>query len=162
MQHMRQNLAADLGIILPKVRVRGNIAARSGSIPRQDRRHRRGPGTIDRTARPPGGTIIANLNETVRQHADEAAHARCGQAPDRRITRQTSPATVDELIPRHDEEWARYSKSCNCSLPSGCPFASRNRTPETLGDHAPRTRDSAACLPSWSANGCADDLHAIP
>ena len=139
-QRVRQNLAAEIGIILPKVRVRDNmrleqnqyrikiadVAVAQGS----DRRQRRSI----RAAR-----IAAHLSETVRRHADELLTRDAVKHLIDEL-RQTSPAAVDELIPGV-MKLGEVQQVLQMLLREAVPIRQLGPILETLGDYAPRTKD---------------------
>ena len=139
MQRMRQNLAAEMGIILPKVRVRDNMRLEPSQYRIKIADMVVAQGTIDRTASEPGGAIAAHLNETVRQHADELLTRDAVKHLIDEL-RQTSPAAVDELIPGM-MKLGEVQQVLQLLLREGVPIRQLGPILETLGDHAPRTRD---------------------
>jgi flagellar biosynthesis protein FlhA len=138
-QRMRQSLAADMGIILPKVRVRDNMRLEPAQYRVKIADLVVAQGTVDRTAAEPAGAIIAHLNETVRQHADELLTRDAVKHLIDEL-RQTSPATVDELIPGV-MKLGELQQVLQLLLREAVPIRQLGPILETLGDHAPRTRD---------------------
>lgn len=138
-QRMRQNLAADMGIILPKVRVRDNMRLEPAQYRVKIADLVVAQGTIDRTATEPGSAIIAHLNETVGQHADELLTRDAVKHLIDEL-RQTSPTTVDELIPGM-MKLGEVQQVLQLLLREAVPIRQLGPILETLGDHASHTRD---------------------
>jgi flagellar biosynthesis protein FlhA len=138
-QRVRQNLAAEMGVILPKVRVRDNMRLE----PNQYRINIAGQpvaqATIDRAASEPGSTIAAHLNETVRRHADELLTRDSVKHLIDEL-RQTSPTTVDELIPGV-LKLGEVQQVLQLLLREEVPIRQLGPILEALGDYAPRTKD---------------------
>ena len=84
-QRVRQNLAADIGIILPKVRVRDNMRLEPNQYRTKIADVVVAQAAIDRQTLDPGSTIAAHLSETARRHADEL------------LTRDAVKHLIDEL-----------------------------------------------------------------
>jgi flagellar biosynthesis protein FlhA len=138
-QRMRQNLAAEMGLILPKVRVRDNMRLEPAQYRIKIADVVVAQGTIDRAASEPGRLIIAQLTETVHQHADELlTRDAVKHLVDER--RQTSPATVDELIPGL-MKLGEVQQVLQLLLREAVSIRQLGPILETLGDHAPRTKD---------------------
>ena len=139
-QRVRQNLAAEMGVILPKVRVRDNMrldrrtntASKSPTWPSP-----RARSTTD--AIEPGSAIATHLSETVRQHADELLTRDAVKHLIDQL-RQTSPAVVDELIPGV-MKLGEVQQVLQLLLREAVPIRQLGPILEALGDYAPRTKD---------------------
>jgi flagellar biosynthesis protein FlhA len=143
-QRMRQNLAADMGIILPKVRVRDNMRLEPPQFRVKIADLVVAQGTVDRAAAEPASAIIAHLNDTVHQHADELLTRDAVKHLIDEL-RQTSPATVDELIPGV-MKLGEVQQVFQLLLREAVPIRQLGPILETLGDHAPHTRDPVALV----------------
>jgi flagellar biosynthesis protein FlhA len=138
-QRVRQNLAAEMGLILPKVRVRDNMRLEPAQYRLKIADVVVAQGTIDRAASEPGHLITAQLTETVRQHADELLTRDAVKHLVDEL-RQTSPATVDELIPGL-MKLGELQQVLQLLLREAVSIRQLGPILETLGDHAPRTKD---------------------
>jgi flagellar biosynthesis protein FlhA len=138
-QRVRQNLAADMGMILPKVRVRDNMRLEPAQYRFKIADVVVAQGTIDRAASEPGRLITAHLDETVRQHADELLTRDAVKHLIDEL-RQSSPTTVDELIPGL-MKLGEVQQILQLLLREAVPIRQLGPILETLGDHAPRTKD---------------------
>jgi len=139
---IRQNLAAEMGIILPKVRVRDNLRLRQN----QYRIKIAGTPVAEGTLRPgtapameSSGAIATHLTETVRRHADEILTRDAVRHLLDELKR-TSPAAVDELIPSV-LKLSEVQRILQMLLREGVPIRQLGAILETLGDYAPRTRE---------------------
>ena len=70
-QRVRQSLAAEIGIILPKVRVRDNMRLDQNQYRIKIADMAVAQGSLDAKVLDPGNTLAMHLSETVRRHADE-------------------------------------------------------------------------------------------
>ena len=138
-QRVRQNLAADTGIILPKVRVRDNMRLEKNQYRVKIADMTVAQGTIDAKTLDPGNTIAAHLSETVRRHADELL-TRDAVKHLLDELRQTSPAVVDELIPGL-MKLGEVQRVLQMLLREDVSIRQLGPILETLGDLPPRTND---------------------
>jgi flagellar biosynthesis protein FlhA len=138
-QRVRQATAAEVGVILPKVRVRDNTRLEPNQfrikiadlVVEQD--------AIDDRAIDPSGEIARRLSETARSHADELL----GRDSVKYLVdqlRQTSPAAVDELIPGM-MKLGEVQQVLQALLREDVPIRQLGSILETLGDFAPRTKN---------------------
>ncbi len=139
-QRVRQNLAAQIGVILPKVRVRDNMRLEQNQYQIKIADVAVARGVIDDKAIEPGSTIAAHLSETAGQHADELLTRDAVKHLIDEL-RQTSPAVVDELIPGA-MKLGEVQQVLQLLLREGAPIRQLGPILETLGDYAPRTKDT--------------------
>ena len=85
-QRVRQSLAAEIGLILPKVRVRDNMRLDQNQYRIKIADVAVAQGTLDAGVLDPGNTLAMHLSETVRRHADELLTPRRGEASARRAS----------------------------------------------------------------------------
>lgn len=97
-QRVRQNIAATLGILLPKVRVRDNMRLEQNEYRIKIADIAVAQGTIESRVLDPGNVVAGHLGETVRRHADELL-TRDAVKHLLDELKASSPAVVDELIP---------------------------------------------------------------
>ena len=185
MQRVRQNVAGEIGIIMPKVRIRDNmrldaqqyrikiadmpvaqgdvepgmlLAIDSGmttgqvdGIATNDPAFGTDANWIDPAAATqaemygytvvePGAVLATHLTEVCRRHADEILTRDATKHLVDEL-KKTSPAVVDELIPERDDARRGASAFCRCCCASKCPIRQLALILETLGDHAPRSKD---------------------
>ena len=149
---VRQTVAAEIGIILPKVRVRDNM--RLGQYQYRIRIADQvvAQAAIDGTVVEPGNAIAAQLGETVRRHADELLSRDAVKHLIDQL-KETSPAAVDELIPGV-MKLGEVQQVLQLLLREGVPIRQLGPILETLGDCCPadqgprpagRARPPAAC-----------------
>jgi flagellar biosynthesis protein FlhA len=138
-QRVRQSLAAEIGVILPKVRVRDNMRLEQNQYQIKIADMALAQGTIDAQAADPGNTIATHLGETVRQHADELLTRDAVKHLVDEL-RQTSPAVVDELIPGV-MKLGEVQQVLQMLLREAVPIRQLGPILETLGDYATRTKD---------------------
>ena len=136
---VRQNLAADLGVILPKVRVRDNMRLEPNQYRTKIADVVVAQATIDRKTLDPGSTIAAALGKTARRHADELLTRDAVKHLIDEL-RQASPAAVDELIPGL-MKLGDVQRVLQMLLREGVPIRQLGPILETLADSAPRTSD---------------------
>ncbi len=136
---VRQAVAAEVGIILPKVRVRDNM--RLGQYQYRIRIADQvvAQATIDGTVVEPGNAIAAQLGETVRRHADELLSRDAVKHLIDQL-KETSPAAADELIPGV-MKLGEVQQVLQLLLREGVSIRQIGPILETLGDVAPRTKD---------------------
>ena len=142
---MRQNLAAEMGIILPKVRVRDNMRLEQNQYRIKIADMAVAQGSIDAKPLDPGSAIAAHLSETVRRHADELLTRDAVKHLIDEL-RQTSPAVVDELIPGV-MKLGEVQRVLQMLLREEVSIRQLGPILETLGDcatRAPRTRSLLA------------------
>ena len=152
-QRVRQSLAAEIGIILPKVRVRDNMRLEQNQYRIKIADMAVAQGSLDANVLDPGNTLAAHLSETVRRHADELL-TRDAVKHLLDELRQTSPAVVDELIPGVMKlgEVQRVLQTAACA--SRCRSASWSRFWRRSAT-MPRARRTRSSWPSTSASGSA-------
>jgi flagellar biosynthesis protein FlhA len=139
-QRVRQNLAAEMGVILPKVRVRDNMRLEPTHYQIKIADMAVARGAIDGQISDPGGAIAGRLSETVRQHADELLTRDAVKHLIDEL-KQTSPAVVDELIPGV-MKLGEVQQVLQLLLREGVPIRQLGPILETLGDYATRTKDT--------------------
>lgn len=138
-QRVRQSLAAEIGIILPKVRVRDNMRLEQNQYRIKIADMAVAQGSLDASVLDPGNTLASHLSETVRRHADELL-TRDAVKHLLDELRQTSPAAVDELIPGV-MKLGEVQRVLQTLLREQVPIRQLEPILETLGDYAPRTSD---------------------
>jgi flagellar biosynthesis protein FlhA len=138
-QRVRQGLAAEMGIIMPKLRVRDNMRLPPNQYRIKIADMAVAQGTIDERTSESTGTIAAHLGETVRQHADELLTRDAVKHLIDQL-RQTSPAVVDELIPGV-MKLGEVQQVLQMLLREAVPIRQLGPILETLGDCATRTKD---------------------
>jgi flagellar biosynthesis protein FlhA len=138
-QRVRQNLAAELGIVLPKVRVRDNLRLDQNQYRIKVADLSVAQGTLDEKTPDPGGALAEHLTDTVRRHADELLTR---DAVKRLLDelRQTSPAAVDELIPGV-MKLGEVQRVLQTLLREEVSIRPLDAIVETLADHASHTKD---------------------
>ncbi len=136
---VRQSVAAEMGIILPKVRIRDNMRLDQHQFQIKIADMAVAQGTVDVKAVDPAGAIAVQLSETVRQHADELLSRDAVKHLIDQL-RQTAPATVDELIPGV-MKLGEVQQVLQLLLREAVPIRQLGPILETLGDYAPRTKD---------------------
>jgi len=140
-QHVRQELAAEIGIILPKVRIRDNLRLSQDQyrIKIADMPVAEGVLRPGHTAVEPGSVVANHLAETVRRHADEILTRDATKHLIDEL-KQTSPAVVDELIPGV-MNLADVQQVLQILLREAVSIRQFGAILETLGDYAPRTKN---------------------
>ena len=138
-QRVRQNLAAEMGVILPKVRVRDNMRLPQNQYRIKIADVAVAQGNIDEKVVEPGSAIATHLGETVRQHADELLTRDAVKHLIDQL-RETSPAVVDELIPGV-MKLGEVQQVLQMLLREAVPIRQLGPILEALGDYAPRTKD---------------------
>ena len=141
---VRQNLAADLGVILPKVRVRDNLRLEPNQYRIKIADVVVAQSAIDQKTLGPGGTVAAHLSETARGHADELLTRDAVKHLIDEL-RQAWPAAVDELIPGL-MKLGDVQRVLQMLLREGVPIRQLGPILETLADVAPRTSDPIALV----------------
>jgi flagellar biosynthesis protein FlhA len=140
-QRVRQNLAAEMGIILPKVRVRDNMRLEPSQFQIKIADMAVARGAIDGQVSDPGGMIAGRLSETVRQHADELLSRDAVKHLVEEL-KQASPAVVEELIPGV-MKLGEVQQVLQLLLREGVSIRQLGPILEAIGDHATRTKDPA-------------------
>jgi flagellar biosynthesis protein FlhA len=135
---VRQSLAAEIGVILPKVRIRDNMRLEHSQYRIKIADVPVAEGTVA-TASEAGNAIAAHLAETVRRHADELLTRDAAKHLIDEL-RTTSPAAVNELIPAM-MKLAEVQQILQLLLREAVPIRQLGPILETLGDYAPRTKD---------------------
>jgi flagellar biosynthesis protein FlhA len=138
-QRVRQSLAAELGIILPKVRVRDNMRLEQSQYRIKIADMAVAQGSLDSSVLDPGNTLASHLSETVRHHADELL-TRDAVKHLLDELHQTSPAVIDELIPGV-MKLGEVQRVLQTLLREQVPIRHLGPILETLGDYAVRTKD---------------------
>ncbi len=138
-QRVRQNLAAELGVILPKVRVRDNMRLEPNQYRLKIADVVVFQAALDDQTLDPGNTIAAQLAETARRHADELLTRDAVKHLIDEL-RQTSPAAVDELIPGL-MKLGEVQQVLQMLLREGVPIRQLAPILETLADAISHTRD---------------------
>ncbi|MCE5302720.1 MAG: flagellar biosynthesis protein FlhA [Planctomycetaceae bacterium] len=138
-QRIRQTLASQIGIILPKVRIRDNLRLEPTQYRIKIADMTVAQGTIDAAAGEPTQAIATHLSEMVRQHADELL-TRDAVKHLLDELRQTSPAVVDELIPGV-LRLGEVQQVLQGLLRENVPIRQLGPILETLGDSAAKTKD---------------------
>ena len=139
-QRVRQNLAAELGVVLPKVRVRDNIRLESNQYRIKIADTVVFQGTVDGPVGERGNAIAAELTNTARQHADELLTRDAVKHLVDQL-RQTSPTTVDELIPGV-MKLGEVQQVLQMLLREAVPIRQLAPILEALGDCASRGKDT--------------------
>jgi flagellar biosynthesis protein FlhA len=139
LQQIRQNVAAEIGIVLPKVRIRDNVQLdqhqyriRIADVPVAEGTLRPVPESVT--------TIANHLTATIRRHADEIL-TRDATKHLLDELRKTAPAVVDELIPNL-LRLAEVQQVLQLLLHEQVSIRPLGVILETLGDYAPRTKDA--------------------
>lgn len=138
-RRVRQDVAAELGVILPKVRVRDNM--------RLDQTQYRikiadmvvAQGSLDDNVLDPGNTLASHLAETVRHHADELL-TRDSVKHLLDELRRTAPAVIDEVIPGV-LKIGEVQRVLQTLLREQVSIRQLETILETLGDYAARTKN---------------------
>ena len=138
-QRVRRTLAAEVGVLLPKVRVRDNMRLNQSQYRIKIADMAVAQGSIDEQSAEPAATIAAHLTEIAEQHADELLTR---DAVKHLIDElhQTAPAAVDELIPSV-MKLGEVQQVLQMLLREGAPIRQLGPILETLGDHATHTRN---------------------
>jgi flagellar biosynthesis protein FlhA len=138
-QKVRQGLAAAMGVILPKVRVRDNMRLQQNQYRIKIADVAVAQGTVDDAAVEPAGAIAGHLSDAVQQHADELLTRDAVKHLIDEL-RESSPATVDELIPSV-MKLGEVQQVLQMLLREAVSIRQLGSILETLGDFAPRTKD---------------------
>jgi flagellar biosynthesis protein FlhA len=141
-QRVRQVLASEMGVILPKVRVRDNMRLEPNQYRVKIADSAVTQGFIDAAAIDPGRLIAAQLSETAFGHADELITRDAVKHLIDQL-RQLSPAVVDELIPGV-MKLGEVQQVLQLLLREGVSIRQLGPILETLSDCAPRTREPVA------------------
>jgi flagellar biosynthesis protein FlhA len=139
-QRARQSLAAEMGVILPKVRVRDNMRLEPNQYQVKIADMAVARGTIESQNPDPGGAVAEHLGQTVRAHADELLSRDAVKHLIDEL-KQTSPAVVEELIPGV-MKLGEVQRILQSLLREGVPIRQLGPILETLGDFAARTKDT--------------------
>ena len=138
-QRVRQNLAADMGVILPKIRVRDNMRLEQNQYRVKIADMAVAQGSIDLQSVEPGNAVALHLSEIASQHADELLTRDTVKHLLDEL-RQTSPAVVDELIPGV-MKLGEVQQVLQALLREGVPIRQLGPILESLGDYATRAKD---------------------
>ncbi|MEN6452506.1 MAG: flagellar biosynthesis protein FlhA [Thermoguttaceae bacterium] len=136
---VRQSLAAEIGIIMPKVRIRDNTRLGQYQYRIKIADQAVAQATIDGSVVEPIGAIAATLGDTVRQHADELLSRDAVKHLIDQL-KESSPAVVDELIPGL-MKLGEVQQVLQSLLREGVSIRQLGPILETLGDFAQRTKD---------------------
>jgi flagellar biosynthesis protein FlhA len=139
-QSVRQNLASDMGIILPKVRVRDNMRLEQHQYRVKIADMAVAQGTIDLHVSDPISVITSHLSDIARKHSDELLTRDTVKHLLDEL-RQTSPATVDEIIP-NVMKLGEVQQVLQLLLREDVPIRQLGPILETLGDFATRAKDA--------------------
>lgn len=139
-QRVRQNLAAEIGIILPKVRVRDNMRLDQNQYRIKIADMAVAQATLDAKVLDPGNTLAMHLSETVRRHADELLTRNAVKHLLDEL-RRTSPAVVDELIPGV-LKLGEVQRVLQTLLREQVSIRQLEAILETLGDYAGHTKNA--------------------
>jgi flagellar biosynthesis protein FlhA len=140
-QRVRQSLAAEIGLILPKVRVRDNMRLEQNQYRIKIADMAVAQGSLDAKVLDPGNTLAVHLSETVRRHADELL-TRDAVKHLLDELRRTSPAVVDELIPAV-MKLGEVQRVLQTLLREQVSIRQLEPILETLGDYAVHTKSTA-------------------
>jgi len=144
-QRVRQSLAAQIGVIMPKVRIRDNMRLEPNQFRIKIADVAVFRGAIDDASHvEPAAEIASQLSETVRRHADELLTRDAVKHLIDQL-RETSPAVVDELIPGL-MKLGEVQQVLQELLREQVPIRPLGPILEALGDAAPRTKDPAALV----------------
>ncbi|MGB6041700.1 MAG: flagellar biosynthesis protein FlhA [Pirellulales bacterium] len=135
-QKVRHSVASQLGIVMPKVRVRDNI----GLEPSHYRIKLAGMTVAEGQANN-SRELADRLATSVRQHADEVLTRDATNYLIDRL-RKTHPVVIDELIPRH-LSLGQVQQVLQKLLREQVPIRQLALIVECLGDYAPRISDPA-------------------
>lgn len=136
---VRQSVAAEIGILLPKVRIRDNMRLEHHQYRIKIADTAVAEGTIASNAADAAAQIAAHLGQTVRQNADELLTRDATKHLIDEL-RRNSPVAVDELIPGL-MKLSEVQQVLQVLLREEVPIRQLAPILEALGDHAPRTRD---------------------
>jgi flagellar biosynthesis protein FlhA len=141
---VRQQLAGDIGILMPKVRIRDNIRLEPNQyrIKLADVPIAQGELDVrDGGAGDPGAALAAHLADVCRAHADELLTRDAAKHLIDEL-RVAAPAVVDELIPQA-MTLAEVQAVLQLLLREQVSIRQLGLILVTLGDHAPRTKVAA-------------------
>lgn len=138
-QRVRQNLAAEMGVILPKVRVRDNMRLEPNQYRIKIADMAVAHGSLDDKTLDPGNTLAGHLGETVRRHSDELL-TRDAVKHLLDELRPSAPAAVDELIPGM-MKLGEVQRVLQTLLREEVSIRQLEPILETLGDYAARTKN---------------------
>jgi flagellar biosynthesis protein FlhA len=141
-QQVRRNIAGEIGLLMPKVRIRDNMdlaphqyrikladmPVAEGELPKHDSA---GGG--------PAAELAAHLADVCRRHADELLTRDAAKQLIDQL-KAVSPAVVDELIPGL-MTLPEVQAVLHLLLREQVSIRQLGLILETLGDHAPRTKD---------------------
>jgi flagellar biosynthesis protein FlhA len=136
----RQAIARELGLILPKVRIRDNVRLQRQQYQIRIRGVAVAEGEIDpAVCLEASAVVIGQLTEVVRDHAaDLLTRQQVHQLLDN--LRRTSPKAVDELVP-DVLKTAQVHQVLENLLRERVPIRDLETILETLGNHADKTTD---------------------
>jgi len=136
---LRQEVAAELGVIMPKVRIRDNLRLQADQFRLKLADVIVAEHEVEPSAAAPAAAIVAALNEAVRQHAAELLNR---QAVKQLLDelRKTSPAAVDELVPGV-MRLGEVQQVLQELLKEGLSIRRLDAIVETLADWAPKIKN---------------------
>ncbi len=141
-QRVRQSVAAEIGVILPKVRVRDNMRLEPNQYRIKIADIVVAQGAIDDHTAEPTAAIAAHLAETAGRHADELLTRDAVKHLVDEL-RKTSPALVDELIPGV-MKLGEVQQVLRLLLREAVPVRQLGPILEAMADYAPRAKDEIA------------------
>jgi flagellar biosynthesis protein FlhA len=135
-QRVRQTVAVEIGILLPKVRVRDNLRLEPNQYRIKIADVPVARGEIDSAVPDPAGAIASLLDETARRHADELLTREATRHLIDEL-RRSAPAVVEELIPGV-MKLGEVEQVLQALLRENVSIRQLDAILETLGDWAPR------------------------
>jgi flagellar biosynthesis protein FlhA len=142
LQRVRQSVAAEIGVILPKVRVRDNMRLEPNQYRIKIADIVVAHGAIDDDMAEPTAAIASHLAETAGRHADELLTRDAVKHLIDEL-RKTSPALVDELIPGV-MKLGEVQQVLRLLLREAVPVRQLGPILEAMADYAPRAKDEIA------------------
>jgi flagellar biosynthesis protein FlhA len=143
-QGLRREIATEIGVLLPKVRVRDNLRLQPNQYRLKIADLPVDQGAIDPRVGDPAGKLISQLGAVVSRRADELLSRDALKHLIDQL-RRTHPAAVDELLPGM-MKLGEVQQVLQLLLREGVPIRQLSLILETLADHAPRTRDPFALV----------------
>jgi flagellar biosynthesis protein FlhA len=140
--NLRREIAAEIGVLLPKVRVRDNLRLQPNQYRLKIADLAADQGAIDPRDDDPAGKLMARLGAIVRRRADELLSRDSLKHLIDQL-RRTSPAVVDELLPGA-MKLGEVQRVLQLLLVEGVSIRRLSLILETLADNAARTRDPMA------------------
>ncbi len=159
-QRVRQSLAAEMGIILPKVRVRDNMRLEAAQYRIKIADVVVAQGTIDRAAQRAGPPDHYPFDRDRPPTCRRVADARRGEAPDRRIA--TNRAGHGRRVDPRRNEAGRGAASLAVVAARGGAHSPVGPHSGNPGRPCPAHEGSDPAHRACPATAGADDLHAVP